>query len=335
MSGGTRGPAGVSGGPVDERRTGDDSGGAAGAGDGFAAATAVTPLSTAPAEPGSSVDWSAELPADWDVPTGIHGGMLLAAGLRAAEGTLASLGDPATEAQVLRSVHASFVARPTAHRLEIAAAVRRSGGTTSHVDVSVSSEGSGREALAVRAMYGRPLEDPEAWDEIPDPGVPHPDTGDPAEAAERNRRQWPGPFPPLFDHLDLRPAVGVLPWEPEWEPGAPARYARWARWRVPPVGADGALDPLSLLPLADLPAPSLWVRYGPDRPMRALLSLEMAVEVLAPALGEWVLCDFRSRHLRDGYLQVDAELFSAGRPVLAVRQTMLTRELPASWTPQR
>lgn len=303
------------------------------AADDFASATAVTSLDgSGDGAVGDPTRWRAELPGSWDVPTGIHGGMILAAGLRASAGTLAA-GADAAGGQVLRSVHASFVARPTEHVLGIESTVRRRGGTTSHVDVSVSS--GGREALAVRAMYGRPLDDAEHWDEVADPGVPGPDVDDAEAAAALNRRQWPGPFPPLFDHLDMRPAVGVLPWEPEWTPGAPARYARWARWRRPPLAPDGALDPLCLLPLGDLPAPSLWVRYGPDEPMRALLSLEMSVEVLAPALDEWVLCDFRCRHLSDGYLQVDAELFSAGRPVLAVRQTMLTRVLLQGWPPRR
>jgi acyl-CoA thioesterase len=310
--------------------------------DTFAAAVAVTPEAT----PGSAFPgggprrWRAGIPASFDVPTGIHGGMLLAVALRAAESTLAEAGDPADpsgtgdgpgdRAHQLRSVHASFLARPTDHDLVAEATVRRRGGTTAHVDVSVAAAGTDREALVARAMYGRALHDPEAWNEVPVPDLAGPDEEAGDDADELVRRQWPGPLPRLFDHFEICPALGVLPWEDGWVPGAPARYARWARWRTPATTADGALDPLALVPLADLPAPSLWVRYGPDQPLRSLLSLEMAVEVLAPAEPGWILCDFRSRHLRAGYLQVDAELFSAGRPVLAVRQTMLTRPFPVS-----
>lgn len=317
-----------------------------GSDDAFASAVAVTPEATgdgtgsdAPTSAGPS-RWHATLPTSFDVPTGIHGGMLLAAEAGLAQHPPTAAGDRRAPAGAgdgrdevhheLRSVHASFLTRPTDHHLVAEATVRRRGGTTAHVDVSVGAAGTDRDALVARAMYGRALHDPEAWSEVAVPDVPAPDEHDADAADERVRRQWPGPLPRLFDHFEIRPALGVLPWEDGWVPGAPARYARWARWRVPPTTEDGALDPLALVALADLPAPSLWVRYGPDQPLRSLLSLEMAVEVLAPAEPGWILCDFRSRHLRDGYLSVDAELWSAGRPVLTVRQTMLTRPFPTS-----
>lgn len=277
---------------------------------------------------GAPLAWRADLSPAWDVPSGVHGGVLLATALRAAGEAVALTGGDTDAHLPLRTAHASFTARPDGHELGLTSTVLRRGGTTAHVDVVVRAVGAERDALLVRALHARPRADADRWLDVPVPDVPGPDVAPPANGEASAARQWPMTPPPLFDHFDMRPAVGVLPWEPGWRPGAPARYARWSRYQEAPLLADGTLDPLALLPMADLPGPSVWVRYGPDEPVRGLLSLEMTFDVLGPVRDEWVLCDFRARVMGEGYVLVDCELWSAGTLVAVLRQTMMPRTLP-------
>lgn len=269
--------------------------------------------------------WRAQLPESWDVPNGVHGGMLAATALRGARSALDLL-DAAGPDQAIRTTQVSFLARPTSHQLELTTSVLRSGGTTSHVEVEVHSDGV--HVLSLRTLFARTRTPAGGWNETPHPDVSPPDDSDETGGHEQALRQWPSAPPALFGHLDLRPAMGVLPWEPGWQPGAPARFARWVRYREAPVGADGALDPVSLLPLADLPGPAVWSRFGPTDDVRRLVSLEMTVDLLGPARDEWVLTDFHARVLADGYVLVDADLWSGASLVAVLRQTMLVRVVP-------
>lgn len=301
----------------------------------FTTATAVRPsghevAGDAPA--GASRAWTAELPEDWDVPSGVHGGVLAATALRAVGEALAlepvDLDRPAPVLS-LRAAHASFLARPEDRRLALTTTVVRRGGTTGHVDVTARSFGAPVDALAVRALVARPRGDGDAWLDADPPDVPAPTELAPGGTDGRELSAWPMTPPPLFGHLDIRPALGDLPWEPGWAPGRPARYARWARYREAPTLADGTLDPLCLLPLADLPGPAVWTRFGADDDLRLLVSLEMTLDLLEPVRDEWILSDFRARWLGDGYVVVDADLWSARRLVATLHQTMLVRRVPS------
>lgn len=301
-----------------------------------ATAVALAPVGGAPFEvpsdgvpDGTALRWVAQLSPAWDVPSGVHGGVMLATALRAAGEALALAEvDPLSAPERrLRTVHASFLAPPAAHDLGVDTTVVRRGGTTAHVDVVVSTP-STTAALSARALYVRPRPSDDGWVDVPAPDVPGPDARSVAAAEQASVRHWPMAVPPLMSHFDLSTALGRLPWEHGWEPGAPARYARWSRYREAPTLADGTIDPLALLPIADLPGPSVWVRFGPDEALRALLSLEMTFDVLEPVRDEWILADFHARVLGDGYVLMDCELWSAGRLVALLRQTMLTRPLP-------
>ena len=74
------------------------------------------------------------------------------------------------------------------------------------------------------------------------------------------------PTPPLFDHLEVKTALGRLPWQEDWTPDQDRRHARWARYVRAPRLDDGTFDPLALFPLADLPGPAIWQQFGPDEP---------------------------------------------------------------------
>ncbi|MCX7620828.1 MAG: thioesterase family protein, partial [Acidimicrobiales bacterium] len=132
--------------------------------------------------------------------------------------------------------------------------------------------------------------------------------------------------PPLFDHLDFRRARGTFPWADDWHPGLPLIYSRWGRYHHRPERPDGSYDPLALLPMADLPGPSVWVRFGPGEPLRQLVSLELTIHFLEPVHDDWVLADFRARWLGSGYALSECDLWSGGRLVAVANQMMLLRQ---------
>lgn len=261
--------------------------------------------------------WSAHIPDGWNVPTGIHGGMLLATALRAAGIALDETGGAA--GKVLRTAHGSFLAQPTSPQLSLTAEVLRSGGTTAHVDIAARSAGQPTDALVARALFARRRPGDHHLDVHP-PDLPAAGDLEPMDA-------FAGPLgvPPLFAQFDARTAVGTLPWDSRWRPGQTRRYARWNRYHRAPRLADGTYDPLALLPFADLPGPSLWLAYGPDEPIRLLSSLELTLHVLEPVVDEWVLTDFRARWTGDGYLLSEGDVWSGGRLVATSTQLMMVR----------
>jgi acyl-CoA thioesterase len=278
-------------------------------------ATAVT----AGAEPGA---WEASVPDSWNVPTGMHGGVLAATALRAA-------GEQMDEpAMPLRSAHVSFLARPEGQSLVLQASVLRRGGTTAHVDVTARSAGADRDAVSVRAMFAR-SHGGEGWLDARMPAVPEPwDLDDDAVVA---RGGFPMPMPPIFDQLDRRTAGGGF--RPDGHgmgPDVDARHLIWTRYRDADgvTRPDGAFDPLALLPPADLPGAAVWARGpGPDG-FRVMLSMELTAWFLEPATEPWVLTDARARWLGDGYVLAECDCWSNRRLVARVEQIMLVRHLP-------
>ena len=276
----------------------------------FTDATAVTPI--------GPDRWSAEIPPDWNVPVGIHGGVLMATTLRAAQ---ARFDDPTMP---LRTAHGSFYARPASNRLEITTEEIRRGGTTAHVAADSVAAGTDAVALSTRSLFTRPRPGESHLDVAP-PDVPPPldcpddGTGDDESPLSR---------PPLFGRFDVRRAAGTYPWADDWEPGLPMRYARWTRFHAAPTLADGSFDALALLPLADLPGPAVWVHWSPEDDLRLLVSLELTLHLLEPVTDEWVLADFRARWLGDGYTLTECDLWSGGRLVGHSIQSMMLRIAP-------
>jgi acyl-CoA thioesterase len=274
--------------------------------------TDVTAVAPHPSIPNRFVG---HLPPRWNTPVGVHGGML--AGIAARAG-LAGLSRPDLR---VRALHAVFLAPPT-YDLSFEVDVIRQGRGSAHVRVHARGS-DGRAALDLTMVLTSDRPSPAFLDAEP-PAVPGPDEvaplGEPPEAVA-------GLFtpPPLFDQLDLRTVLGTTPWSADWSPGQPAHHIRWGRWRVPPLLPDGRVDPLALLPLADLPGPSIWQRFGPDEPVLFFMSLDLSLNLLEPVPDEWVLTDIRARRLGQGHAYVDTDLWSGGRLVATSSQTMMMR----------
>lgn len=277
-----------------------------------------TDASAVAVDPAVPSRWRCVLRPSWDTPRGLHGGMVTVAGLRA---ILAEIDDPGL---VLRSSRTLFLEPPDRDLCIDVRDVRR-GGLTAHVEAVLHGGDPTHPSAIVTALAGRarpsddyqdsPVPDVAAWDAL----ASDPTFGDAAQDPF---------FPPLFAHFDSRIARGVLPFDPAWAPGQEARFCRWHRYHLPPRTASGALDPLSIVPFADLPAPAMWVRFGPDEPFYAPVSLDLQIHYLEPPTDEWILSDARARHLGDAYVVTETDLWSGGRLVAISSQTMLARALP-------
>jgi len=261
--------------------------------------------------------WHARLDPGWDTPGGVHGGVLLATGVRAA------LTGVARPDLTLRVAHAVFLAPPS-HDLFFDVTILRQGRGSAHVRALGTCAREQHPAIDVTLVLTADRESPSRY-EGPMPDVRPPDELTSTEGGPM--RGAPGVLtpPPLFDHLEVRTAIGRPPWDDGWAPDQGARHARWARYARRPELADGSYDPLALLPLADLPGPSIWQQFGPDEPMLLFMSLDLTLNVLEPVKDEWVLTDIRARRLGDGHAFVETDLWSAGRLVATSAQTMLIR----------
>jgi acyl-CoA thioesterase len=279
--------------------------------DSFVDATAVTADDVDPHRS------HAHLNAGWDTPGGIHGGMLLATAVRA------GLKGADRADLTLRVAHAVFLAPPS-HDLFFDITVLRQGKGSAHVRVLGTCAHEQHPAIDVTMVLTADRESPSFSDDAP-PDVPPPDRLARAEGGPLGRAPMVLAPPPLFDHLEVRTALGTLPWEPGWSSGQERRHARWARYGIRPSLADGTYDPLALLPLADLPGPSIWQQFGPDEPMLFFLSLDLSLTFLEPVTDEWILTDIRARRLGGGHASIETDLWSAGRLVATSAQTMLVR----------
>jgi acyl-CoA thioesterase len=261
--------------------------------------------------------WHAQLDDGWDTPGGVHGGVLVATGIRAA---LAGVARPDLEVRVAHSV---FLAPPS-HDLFFDVTVLRQGRGSAHVRALGTCARQQHPAIDLTVVLTSDRTSPSlpAGDA---PEVPPPDELTSSEGGPLRGAPGVDASPRLFDHLDVRTALGKLPWDDGWQPDQGPRHVRWARYRHRPTLPDGRYDPLALSPLADLPGPAIWQQFSRDEPMLFFMSLDMSLQVLEPVTDDWVLTDIRARRLADGHACVETDLWSAGRLVATSSQMMLIR----------
>jgi acyl-CoA thioesterase len=283
--------------------------------DTFAGATAVRP------DPDVAGRWHADIPPGWNSPGGIHGGVLAATILRA---VCAEVGDPGLR---LRSAHVSFRSPPTDPRLVIDVAIARRGGITAHVEATARGAAQTDPSTVLTTLFTRDKAVDSYLDAVV-PDAPGPDECVSWHGASDTFTESPLPSPPVFDHLEMRSADGGADHSGPYAPiGRRAFAYRWSRYRVPLADADGAIDPLMLVPIADFPGVAVWSRYEPDDTFTFVTSLEFDIHFLEDPTDEWVLGEVRSRWMGDGYAWTETDLWSAGRLVGVSSQMMLLRPM--------
>jgi acyl-CoA thioesterase len=184
--------------------------------------------------------------------------------------------------------------------------------------------------LDVIAAFGRDRGGDVSYVDLSRPDVPDPGNAEPEGSPFGKAR--PSMMPPVFERLDRRKALGALPWDDDWRPGAPARVCRWLRFREPALH-QGRFDPLALLVAADLPGPAVWTKLGPDN-FHTMSSVQMTVHFLGipESADAWLLADYRSGWAGEGYCTTETHLWDEnGRFLAACSQLMTMHEVAPGW----
>jgi len=263
----------------------------------FARVTRLTP-STGPGR------FVGEIDESWSLRPLPQGGVVSALAVRAMATELAD------DDQPLRTLHTTFVA-PVAHgAVDIEVELLRRGRSMSHVRADVRNPGTAHGHVTT-AVFGGPRRGFAFTDLEPPSGV--------VPLAEARSFRDPLPagveaFPPnpFWDtRLEGRGALGHPPWE-TYEPDR-AEHATWYRLDDPPVGPDGALDPLALIVCADTMPGAVAEKIGPGgRTGWFGPSVDLTFHLLDTCRSEWVLGHNRARHAGDGYASLDMALWDCG-----------------------
>lgn len=264
---------------------------------------------------------SSHIPVTWNTPGGVHGGMLAATAMNAAQEFLGR------DELKMRTAHVMFLETP-ANDLAFDVEVVRQGRGSAHIRVLGNSVPTNRPAVMANVMFSADTES-RSWLD-----ATQPEAGDPEDLQSDQKRTWPSQVrrdpTPLLDHIDLRSVPGLVPWEKGWREDLPARYQRWARyvetpWLPHAIDGERAVDPLALVPLADLPTSAIWVRWPIEELPVYYLSLDMWISFFEPIRTDWVLTDIRARWLGEGHSHMETDLWCDGRLVAMSTQTMIRR----------
>jgi hypothetical protein len=256
------------------------------------------------------------IPEAWKVLYSF-GGMSMAVALRGAE---RALDRPDLH---LLSANAVFSAPVACGPVTIEARPLRSGRTAAQVLSLLHTDDHDDVALCVTATWGERYPDaPVGYVDVEFPeGAGVPDDHEPPPP-----RPDDAPFPVVNFHeqTDWRPAIGNRFWDPpeQWVDG-PARFGSWTRLIEAPMLPDGTLDPVSLCIPADTMGPAIGQKLGPERDGEDdinffTVTLELGLQVLAPARTPWLFQLVRAPHVADGYAMSTVELWDGDRQLVAV-----------------
>jgi acyl-CoA thioesterase len=259
--------------------------------------------------------YRAILTHEWDAPVFPSGGLVTALALRAME---TELDQPHQE---LRSFSTMFVSTVDAGEIDIKVEKLRIGKRMSQLRADAHGVGRTGPGHVTTAAFGESREGfefayagpPQAGPPDDYPGFAEPPPGVPA---------WRSRF---FENIDVRRVRMYSSFETGWE-GGRAETIRWMRYKIPPRLADGRIDPLSLIALADTMPPAVGQHQGPGFPFYHAPSVDLAMKFFADTEEEWVLTRVISHWAGEGYASADVTLWDAKRRLLAHgTQLMLIR----------
>ena len=254
----------------------------------------------------------------WNAALYPFGGVVSALALRAMQTDLGERG------QSLRSATSVYVSPIPTGPLEIRVETLRHGRRMSQLLANVRAAGSAGGGLTVVAAFG---EDREGFDflDVKPPDAPTPEA---APRAEDPPPDWARFRASFFEQVEMRPVRMNPSWRSDWQAGS-AEAVRWMRYRRAPRRADGSIDPLALVALADTMPPAIIQKLGPGSPMFFAPSVDLTTHVLESTREEWVLARSRCRHASGGYASADNELWSPdGRLLVYATQVMFFRMGP-------
>jgi acyl-CoA thioesterase len=247
--------------------------------------------------------YEAEIDESWNLRPLPQGGIVTAIALRA---MAQELDDPTLR---LRTLHTTFAAQVAHGPVVINLEILRRGRSMSHVRAEVRNPDLPRGHLTT-AVFGSTragfvFTDLELPADLPRP-ADCPSFRDPPPADAP-------PFEPMpfwTDRVEGRPALGHAPWD-AYVPER-AERAMWYRFDDPPFLADGSIDPLSLVVLADTMPGAVGEMIGPQDRAWWAPSIDLTVHLLQECRAPWILAHNRARHAGDGYASADMALWDCG-----------------------
>jgi acyl-CoA thioesterase len=269
-------------------------------------------------EPCGGGRYHGQLDHSWDLVAVPQGGIVASLALRAAS---LEIGDPG---QLLRTCTTVFAGQVAAGPLDIHVSVLRRGRSATQVQAAVRNKGAEAGASIV-AVFGSSRRGPSFVDAVP-PEVPPP-----LACPSYREPPPPGiqPFEPLpfWTRVEGRAALGHPPWEQHEPTGSDV--ATWLRFDSPPQLADGAIDPLGVLTLADRMPGCVAERLGHQGPPWFAPSADLTVHLLEPLRTEWLLAHDRARWADDGWASAESVLWDENGTLVAyATQMMLFTYLP-------
>ena len=242
--------------------------------------------------------YRAVLDHGWDLVPLPQGGLVASFALRAAG---MEVHDPS---QLLRTCTTVFAGQVAAGDLEIEVTVLRRGRTATQLSATVRNERATAGAT-VLAVFGGDRSGPAFVD------VEAPKVAPPLECPSYRDPPPPGTETfgptPFWEKVEGRAALGHAPWE-TYEPES-SDVATWLRFDDPPVLADGSLDPLGLLTLADRMPGCVGEKVGREGPQWFAPSADLTFHALAPLRTEWLLAHDRARWAGEGWASAESTLW--------------------------
>jgi acyl-CoA thioesterase len=249
--------------------------------------------------------YTAILDHSWDVVVLPQGGVLASFGLRAA---MLEVNDPS---QPLRTCTTVFAGQVQAGELDIDVRVLRRGRSATQVLTDVRNRGASAGAITV-AVFGTTRRGPNFVDLTP-PEVAGPNDcpsyRDPPPAGVESSST------PFWDRVEGRGALGHPPWE-EHDPTT-SDSASWYRFDEPPRLADGSLDPLGVITIADRMPGAVSERLGNRGDRWFAPSVDLTVQLVAPVRSEWLLAHDRARWADDGWASAESTLWDEDKNLVA------------------
>jgi len=249
--------------------------------------------------------WAAEVDPGWFAPMGPNGGYLASLVLRALTEAVAD------RERAPRSLNLHYLRPPAAGPVEVAVTVERTGRSLTTLSARLEQDGR----LCVLALAAFAVDMPSATDFAATAPEATP-------FAELPRIEAPAGTPPITHRLDVRPALGSLPFAGVDE----ARTGGWLAFATPreadALACATYVDAWWPAPFVRLTAPIAAPTIDLSIHFRVRLPLE-ATDPPGPVLGL-----FTSRTSAQGFFEEDAELWSPGGVLLAQgRQLALARPL--------
>lgn len=231
----------------------------------------------------------------WSGPRAPNGGILAALMVRAAQAELGPSAPPP------RTIAAHYLHAPAAGPVQLQVEVLRRGSRVSACEVRLREPDGERLACQATVICSKARAQPttlrRSAPQVPPPG----------EVAVAGRGSIQA-LPPMFERLELRPAIGGRPF-------AGAERALSGGW-IALRDDDAPLDPARLCALCDLWWPAVFAKLHEPNPVPTL-QLTVYLREPEPSLRAPVLARFETLTVHEGHLEERGELWSAEGRLLA------------------